>query len=94
MQAISFIFQTMKRFVDFLDTPIFTYNNADISLLDINLVFLIIGLVAAVFWRGSRAQEVFMVILPAIPIFWTNTYLGFVFLLTLAFAAILRLMRL
>lgn len=54
MQGIVFIFQTMKRFVDFLDTPILTYNNVDISLLDINLAFLVIGLVAAVFWRGSR----------------------------------------
>lgn len=35
-----------------------------------------------------------MVILPAISIFWTNTYLGYVFLLSLAFAGLLRLMRL
>lgn len=93
MQAISFIFQAMNRFVNFLDKPILKYNNFDISLWDIYFIFLIIGLIAAVFWRGARTQEVFMVILPAIPIFWTNTYLGFVFLLTLVFAGLLRLMR-
>ena len=54
MQGIVFIFQTMKRFVDFLDTPVLTYNNVDISILDINIAFLVIGLVAAVFWRGAR----------------------------------------
>ena len=54
MQAISFIFQTMQRFVTFLDTPILKYNNFDISLWDINFVFLLIGLIAAVFWRGAR----------------------------------------
>lgn len=54
MQGIVFIFQAVKKFVDFLDTPVFTYNNVDISLLDINLAFLVIGLVAAVFWRGAR----------------------------------------
>ena len=54
MEAVFFIFQAMKNFVDFLDTPVLTYNNVDISLLDINLAFLVIGLVAAVFWRGSR----------------------------------------
>ena len=54
MQAIAFIFRTIQRFVEFLDTPVLTYNNVDISLLDINLAFLVIGLVAAVFWRGAR----------------------------------------
>lgn len=54
MEAISFIFQTMKRFVDLLDMPILKYNNFDISLWDINFVFILIGLIAAVFWRGAR----------------------------------------
>lgn len=53
-QAISFVFQTMARFVSFLDTPVFKYNNLDISIFDINIVFLIIGLVVSVFWRGTR----------------------------------------
>ena len=54
MQAIFFIFNTMQRFVVFLDKPILKYNNFDISIWDINIVFIIIGLIAAVFWRGSR----------------------------------------
>ena len=54
MEAITFIFRCIKDLSDFLDTPVFTYNNFDISLLDINLAFLVIGLVAAVFWRGAR----------------------------------------
>ena len=52
MQAISFIFQTMNRFVNFFDKPILKYNNFDISLWDIYFVFILIGLIAAVFWRG------------------------------------------
>ena len=54
LDAISFVFQTMARFVSFLDTPIFTYNGIGISLFDINIVFLIIGLIVSVFWRGTR----------------------------------------
>lgn len=54
MEAFTFIFRTIKNFAVFLDHPVFTYNNVDISLLDINLAFLVIGLVSAVFWRGSR----------------------------------------
>lgn len=54
MEAFVFIFRVIKSFANFLDTPVLTYNDVDISLLDINLVFLVIGLVAAVFWRGSR----------------------------------------
>ena len=56
MQAISFIFQTMKRFVDFLDTPILKYNNFDISLWDINFVFLLIGLIAGAVSRRDAAR--------------------------------------
>lgn len=54
MEAFIFIFRAIKSFANFLDTPVLTYNNVDISLLDINLAFLVIGLVAAVFWRGAR----------------------------------------
>lgn len=54
MEAFVFIFRAIKNFANFLDTSVFTYNNVGISLLDINLAFLVIGLVAAVFWRGSR----------------------------------------
>ena len=54
MEAFTFIFRAMKAFVLFLDTPVINYNHVDISLLDINLAFLVIGLVAAVFWRGAR----------------------------------------
>ena len=54
MDALIFIFSSMNKFVSFLDFPVFTYNNVDISLLDINIAFLVIGLVAAVFWRGAR----------------------------------------
>ncbi len=54
MEAFTFIFRTIKSFATFLDTPVFTYNDVNLSLLDINLAFLVIGLVAAVFWRGSR----------------------------------------
>ena len=54
MEAINYIFVMMQRFVTFLDRPILKYNNFDISLWDINFVFLLIGLIAAVFWRGAR----------------------------------------
>lgn len=54
MEIFTFIFRAIKNFASFLDTPVFTYNNVDISLLDIDLAFLVIGLVAAVFWRGAR----------------------------------------
>lgn len=54
VKAISFVFATMARFVKFLDTPVFQYNGIDISVLDINIVFLILGLVVSVFWRGTR----------------------------------------
>ena len=54
MQAITFFFRTMQRFAEFLDTPVITYNNVNISLFDIHIAFLVIGLVAAVFWRGAR----------------------------------------
>lgn len=54
MDAIIFIFRCIKSLANFLDTPVLTFNDIDFSLLDINLAFLVIGLVAAVFWRGSR----------------------------------------
>ena len=54
MEAFTFIFRSIKNFAVFLDTPVFTYNDVQISLLDINIAFLVIGLVAAVFWRGAR----------------------------------------
>ena len=53
-QAISFIFQTIAQFVSFLDTPIFRYLGIDISIFDLNIIFLILGLVVSVFWRGTR----------------------------------------
>lgn len=53
-KAISFIFDTMAQFVSFLDTPVFKYLGIDISVFDINIVFLILGLVVSVFWRGTR----------------------------------------
>ena len=54
MEAFIFIFRAIKSFANFLDKPVLTFNSVDISLLDINIAFLVIGLVAAVFWRGSR----------------------------------------
>ena len=52
--AISFVFQTMASFVSFLDTPIFKYLGVEISIFDINIVFLVLGLIVSVFWRGTR----------------------------------------
>lgn len=52
--AISFVFHTMAQFVAFLDTPVFRYLGIDISVFDINVIFLILGLVVSVFWRGTR----------------------------------------
>lgn len=54
MESFIFIFRAIKSFANLLDTPVFVYNDVNISLLDINLAFLVIGLVAAVFWRGAR----------------------------------------
>lgn len=54
LQILTWFGDQIYKIVQFLDTPIFQYNSVDISLLDIDIVFLALGLIAAVFWRGAK----------------------------------------
>lgn len=44
----------LAQIIAFLAQPIFTYQSVDISILHIDICFLVLGLVASVFWRGAK----------------------------------------
>ena len=44
----------LAQIIGFLSEPIFTYNGVGISILHVDIVFLVLGLVASVFWRGTK----------------------------------------
>lgn len=54
LEAITWFGDQIYKIVLFLDTPIFQYNSVDISLLDIYIVFLALGLIASIFWHGAK----------------------------------------
>ena len=61
MEAFAFIFRFVKSLANFLDTPVFIYNDVDISLLDINLAFLVIGLVSIYYiGRGNCDKSLYV----------------------------------
>ena len=53
-ETLTWFGDQIYKIIQFLDTPIFQYNSVDISLLDIYIVFLALGLIAAIFWRGAK----------------------------------------
>lgn len=52
--AVTFLFDCIAGIISVLDTCVFTLYGFDVSLWSIMFCFLMISMVASVFWRGAR----------------------------------------